>query len=495
MDASHVDLWRKICAFELDSTGDALTFTQRLAHENGWSQGFARRVVEEYKRFVFLAMTAGHEVTPSDAVDQAWHLHLLYTRSYWDGLCRGVLGRPLHHGPTKGGRDESLRFAIQYQETLSSYREQFGEEPPSDVWPHGDSTPARKPRFKRINVAESWVVPKPWPAARQLIHKPTSGAACCVAPVLLAIANPLNLKGPDFLAFYLCVAGIAIVAALVVRHLLRTSEGVGVSPGRLDPYQVAYLAGGVAGEVRAAIVSLIKRGATRIVRLKGSTTNEYRLVNIRESETGRNEVELHVLAASNTPDGCYLLDAVRAAAPATEPTHRQLEAWGLVMPAGGMLRCQVVPALMMLAVALLGVAKIVVGLSRGKPVEYLLLLVIVTTMVAALLLKRPLRTRAGDAMLGQIRSQHDSLAGPWAGERERLEGDGVVLAAALFGISSIAIDELAQMPDAWRYRAGPKTVASTENSCGSSFSCGGGGGGGGCGGGGCGGGCGGCGGD
>src|SRR5262249_40052901 len=125
MDALHVGLWRKICAFELDGPGDSLTFTGRLAHENGWSLRFARRVVEEYKRFVFLAMVAGHEVTPSDAVDQAWHLHLTYTRSYWDGLCRDVLGRPLHHMPTKGGRDETFRFAIQYQETLSSYREQF----------------------------------------------------------------------------------------------------------------------------------------------------------------------------------------------------------------------------------------------------------------------------------------------------------------------------------------------------------------------------------
>ncbi|MEK6230809.1 MAG: hypothetical protein N2A42_03075 [Luteolibacter sp.] len=33
----------------------------------------------EYKRFVALAMLAGHPVTPSEEVDQAWHLHLVYT--------------------------------------------------------------------------------------------------------------------------------------------------------------------------------------------------------------------------------------------------------------------------------------------------------------------------------------------------------------------------------------------------------------------------------
>ena len=31
----------------------------------------ARRVIREYKRFTFLAMEAGHPVTPSDPVDQA----------------------------------------------------------------------------------------------------------------------------------------------------------------------------------------------------------------------------------------------------------------------------------------------------------------------------------------------------------------------------------------------------------------------------------------
>ena len=80
-------------------------------------------------------MTAGHEVTPSDEVDQAWHLHLTYTRSYWDGLCDAVLGRALHHGPTKGGQAEGDRFENQYERTLASYRAAFGEEPPEDIWP------------------------------------------------------------------------------------------------------------------------------------------------------------------------------------------------------------------------------------------------------------------------------------------------------------------------------------------------------------------------
>ena len=69
----------------------------------GCSPGiYAYRVIQEYKKFVFLAMVADHIVSPSTNVDRAWHLHLLYTRSYWDEFCGKVLKKPLHHTPSSG---------------------------------------------------------------------------------------------------------------------------------------------------------------------------------------------------------------------------------------------------------------------------------------------------------------------------------------------------------------------------------------------------------
>ncbi len=97
------DLWHRIAAHSIGPDDAALTFAARLARENRWSLAHAEAVIGEYKRFCYLAMTAGHEVTPSDAVDQAWHLHLTYTRDYWQTFCPEVLGGDLHHGPTKGG--------------------------------------------------------------------------------------------------------------------------------------------------------------------------------------------------------------------------------------------------------------------------------------------------------------------------------------------------------------------------------------------------------
>lgn len=103
MTEAEILLWNRIQAFQLDDTNAAFQFSHRLAAENGWNRTYTFRVIEEYRRFLFLCCVSDLPVTPYDAVDQAWHLHLTFTRSYWDHLCKEVLQRNIHHDPTKGG--------------------------------------------------------------------------------------------------------------------------------------------------------------------------------------------------------------------------------------------------------------------------------------------------------------------------------------------------------------------------------------------------------
>jgi hypothetical protein len=135
MPLSDSDLWCALQALTIGPGEAALPFAARLARDNGWTAAFADRTIEEYRRFLYLCSVAGRPVTPSDQVDQAWHLHLTYTRSYWDDLCGRVLGRPLHHGPTCGGPDERRKYDTQYRQTLELYESEFGEPPPADIWP------------------------------------------------------------------------------------------------------------------------------------------------------------------------------------------------------------------------------------------------------------------------------------------------------------------------------------------------------------------------
>lgn len=110
-------LWHRLCAHDFNASASAMTLRDRLARDNGWTTHYADRVLDEYRRFAYLAVTAGHPVTPSEDVDQAWHLHLLYTRDYWEHYCPEVLGQTLHHGPTRGGTDEDLKFVDWYGRT------------------------------------------------------------------------------------------------------------------------------------------------------------------------------------------------------------------------------------------------------------------------------------------------------------------------------------------------------------------------------------------
>ena len=129
------DLWARLETMEIDPPDAATRFRHRLKQYNTWTDEFAARVTKEYRRFLYLAARAGHPVTPSDTVDQAWHLHLIYTRHYWEELCGRILELQLHHEPSAGGTVESNRFERQYEQTIASYKAAFGEAPPADIWP------------------------------------------------------------------------------------------------------------------------------------------------------------------------------------------------------------------------------------------------------------------------------------------------------------------------------------------------------------------------
>lgn len=144
-----------------DKEGASFTFVDRLARENGWSPFYAERVVEEYRRFAAIAALGLREVTPSDQVDQAWHLHLTYTRNYW-GIWSEALGVPLHHGPTSGGSDESIRYLDSYRALLQIYQSGFDRIPPKEIWPEEKERFREPARFVRLDTSRYIIWNRPW---------------------------------------------------------------------------------------------------------------------------------------------------------------------------------------------------------------------------------------------------------------------------------------------------------------------------------------------
>ena len=148
------ELWQRIADHHIGPPDASLTFVAPLARENRWDTAHAEAVIGEYKRFCYLAVTAQGDVTPSDAVDQAWHLHLTYSRDYWQVFCAQVLRADLHHGPTSGGPAERERYYRQYADTLAAYEAVFGAPPPAAIWPSAQRRFSVDPQGVRVNFSD-----------------------------------------------------------------------------------------------------------------------------------------------------------------------------------------------------------------------------------------------------------------------------------------------------------------------------------------------------
>lgn len=215
---NDMTLWTRLQALELDQAGSAFRFSDRLARENGWSRAFALGAIEEYRRFICLAATSPTPVTPSDIVDQVWHLHLTYSRSYWDDMCGGVLGRPLHHGPTKGGTAEDTRYRGQYDDTLSQYRAAFGEEPPAAFWPPEDERFSGAAHQQWVDRRTHFVLPRA--SVMRAAGAMAAGLGLAVVGVTAAAADVAlddkieELLLPGGIAVFVIIVALVLVSSL-----------------------------------------------------------------------------------------------------------------------------------------------------------------------------------------------------------------------------------------------------------------------------------------
>ncbi len=223
VSAELVPIWNKLVAYDLDNIGDALTFRKRLARDNGWSDTYSEQVINEYKRFLFLAIAAGHPVTPSDQVDQAWHLHLVYSYSYWEELCKDILGKPLHHGPTKGGESEQAKFEDWYTKTLDSYKRIYGLTPPASIWPDVKKR-FLDINFLRVNKDNFWLLSKIKVIALLVF------ILCLIIQVLSVVAALVD-KQAYYLVFTLAAFLVSVFTIIWAAKNIKSSSSGGQAIG------------------------------------------------------------------------------------------------------------------------------------------------------------------------------------------------------------------------------------------------------------------------
>ena len=456
MNSDQQKLMQRLEQFEIDAPDAVFPYSARLAQENHWTPAFTARVIAEYKRFAFLAREAGHMVVPSEAVDEAWHTHLIYTDNYWSKFCE-VLGKPLHHWPSNGGTEEDARFRDLYGQTLASYERLFGEAPPRDVWPRPG-------------------VPKLKPVGHGLRSRSTLFLSILLLGVGVTAgcaANPFDWRGPQFLQFYLLLLTGMLALALGVRYiLLQPTDGPPASELALSDTEIAYLNGGANLALDMTLTQMHGRGLLEVDEKNGK---------IRASESGYPELGLEEEIWRRCRPEFRSVDLVRSGvAPLFLEVRDRLQSRGLLMSEPQMALAKVIPAGIFLIAPLIGVIKIWIGIERHRPVGFLILLCLLSVAIAAFLLAGvPRRSRYGAKVLAELRARNAYLA-PQGKVSPRATPEELLLGVALFGLPVLAVTEHAPLARALR----PVSADGGGSSCGGSS----------CGGGGCGGGCGGCGG-
>lgn len=307
--------------------------------------------------------------------------------------------------------------------------------------------------------------------------------------------NPLDLRGPEFLLFYLVYGALVLWGLAAWRRRVETADGVGVKLS--DPYLIAQLRGGRNEALRVATLSLIDRG---LLQVRGQ---ELAVAEGVTPDAVRRPIEKEILALFARGNPAWLLFDTSAAGAATLAFERALLLEGLLPgePHTRQRRGRAVWAVVLLAG--LAFVKLLVALARGRTnVLFLIVLAVLFTLVAVAR-AFPRRTAKGDALLADLRALFAGLRQRAASLHPGGATSEVALLAAVFGLSALPATGWAEaraLLDAAQ-RGFPNSGAGgassggsgsvfdvfTTSSCGSASSCGGGS----CGGG-CGGGCGGC---
>ncbi|GIF50226.1 uncharacterized protein (TIGR04222 family) [Asanoa ferruginea] len=303
-----------------------------------------------------------------------------------------------------------------------------------------------------------------------------------------------GIPGPAFLVIYLVLAAAAVLVTWLLRVAIRRGDA-NPDVDKLDPRQVAFLAGGRRLAVYAALAALHRAGAVGPRPGRGPRTTG-------PLPAGAGDLDRAVHAAAG--------DGTRVARLSGDPSvQRALDDLRVELERGRLLVSRTsswgyrAAALILLPVIVLGGVRVAAGARANRPAGILILLLVASAcwLIASLLASAPWRTKAGDTAVLRLRARYGHLAPAHHPSYRTYDPAKAAMGVALFGASALFLLDpsfavAAEAPwtaasdalvsGAAGYPPGPFATGSGTGAAGYG-SGGGSGGGGGCGGGGCGG--------
>jgi len=294
--------------------------------------------------------------------------------------------------------------------------------------------------------------------------------------------NPItNMTGPEFLVVFAMVIVAAVMWAAFRRGQVDPTrdEPIPPVPADFDPFEIAYLRGGLHEYTRLVVLDLITRGYLQHTVKKGFLGSESSVIErapVTPNLAYLNDAERRVFLWINSGQSAEqiaraLPDDSRVTAAAQ--AHREALEQSRFLPSPELRRqsfAAVLPAVFV--VAGLGLLKLVVALSRDRHNVGFLLFLLVTGVVAILIAGRPRRlTHLGRRYLERLQSALGMLRERFAVLAAGPTHDHFILAVSVFGIAELEKTSYAYYPKMFK-KAAEQNSSGCGSGCGSSSSCG-----------------------
>ncbi len=290
------------------------------------------------------------------------------------------------------------------------------------------------------------------------------------------LMNPLDMPGPQFLVFYVLMG---VITLFFIRHRIAQQESAWPMPklNLTDPYEIAFLRGGINEALRIAALSLIDRGLLEV------SDNNLKTKNKAALDSTRRPIEKSILRKFSTSGHAQDMYTDQKLWNAAQYEYQStLEQNKLI--ASDVIYASRRPMFIvgLFVIGATAVAKISFAVLRGHYNVMFLIILAVVFLVFLFKIYKKERTVLGDRVLADLRTLFKGLED--RGDRIKSGGETneAALLAAIFGVAALSTTNFPYIQKLF-----PKAKATSScstTSCGSSCgsSCGGGGGGSGCGG-------------
>ncbi len=181
--------------------GDATeqsAFWQTLAKRQGWTLSFSEHVFDEYRKFLYLALTSEWAITAPPPIRAAWDLHRELPS--WRNLPEAV------------EIERRLSASGSLEETRTAYTVTFGQYPPESIWPNRTRPQKR--------------------SSGRGAHRIAIGLIAATITGLLAVVLPMALVLPAALGLALAVLAFRSEPSGERDDLERLAAAVAKSDGR-----------------------------------------------------------------------------------------------------------------------------------------------------------------------------------------------------------------------------------------------------------------------